>query len=503
MLAIKLHHSNDKLLHVIELLFKNGVNPNTPNKNFNTALILALKVLNNKNIKNIKHVIELLLKNGANPNAQNVRGITALMYAIPYVINRSYGTDEMEIVKILLKYGADPNIFDGYNTPLKNVVKDFHSMECLHLAELLLMHGANPHSVYEEIKSDSDIFCGTTDFEFVLKWQNMPYRTQIIQKFIEYTQPGYSVDKWLFMLINSYNPDDFVDILEMLLKQGCDPNYIVPAGISFLRYIISKINNVQLMTEALQLLLNYGVHVNKLEIPHSRSILTDMVHKYRHIPGGETVIELLLKHGAKSIYSYGYSAMEYACHIDEYIKSEIPIILSQIDKSIINMLLEHKITDNHDSVLQLMCSYKKSRDLEVIKIIKLLLLHDNNIKNCFDNCWSSICHDPELIKLFLDYGLNITGYLHLFIDKGFEKYVQLYFYIKYCKTLIGKELTKYINEFHYNEKSIRVRINMLRLNLTYKNYSMNELQETYGDIINYLGVVDMEHLKEKIDFFIV
>jgi len=133
-------------------------------------------------------------------------------------------------------------------------------------------------------------------------------------------------------------------------------------------------------------------------------------------------------------------------------------------------------------------------------IIKLLLQYDYDIEYTFQVVKQ---FNRRYIKMFLDYGLNISKCDKNFIQvHGFESYIQFHYYVKYCKTQILKELLKCCHDFQYRETSIRAKINLLHLNIKYKNYTLNELQENYKDIIDYLNVLDIEHLKHKIEFFI-
>src|SRR5271166_1002678 len=71
-----------------------------------TALMLAAR--NSNEYSNVD-ILRMLLKNGANPNLQNNYGHTALMMASSY----SNTDSNMETIKILLKNGANPNLQDN------------------------------------------------------------------------------------------------------------------------------------------------------------------------------------------------------------------------------------------------------------------------------------------------------------------------------------------------------------------------------------------------------
>jgi len=87
----------------IQVLDKNGWNP----------LIIAA-------YNGSFNMVELLLKNGANPNSTNLNGTTALMYAKnAYLIN-----EDDSVLKLLLENGADPKIKDIHGKTIYEYIED-------------------------------------------------------------------------------------------------------------------------------------------------------------------------------------------------------------------------------------------------------------------------------------------------------------------------------------------------------------------------------------------
>ena len=61
-----------------------------------------------------KEIVEILLENGANLNSQNVIGATALHYTIEEEFEGKTFEIKVEIAKLLISKGANPNLVHLY-----------------------------------------------------------------------------------------------------------------------------------------------------------------------------------------------------------------------------------------------------------------------------------------------------------------------------------------------------------------------------------------------------
>jgi ankyrin repeat protein len=66
------------------------------------------------------------LEKGSNPNLPDIHGNTALWTAI---FSTKLPTDNQGVVKLLLKYGADPDILNKYGKTPKFIYQTFHSID--------------------------------------------------------------------------------------------------------------------------------------------------------------------------------------------------------------------------------------------------------------------------------------------------------------------------------------------------------------------------------------
>lgn len=93
-----------KLRKAKEMLSDNGDLVNYQDPEFGTTLLM--RAISTQNYK----AVEFLLKNGANPNIVSATGTTSLFRAVSYSWKDVTANTDPRFVKIMLEYGADPNI---------------------------------------------------------------------------------------------------------------------------------------------------------------------------------------------------------------------------------------------------------------------------------------------------------------------------------------------------------------------------------------------------------
>lgn len=117
----------------IKLLIENGYDINIKDIYGYTALTIICVY---SNIKNKYKTIKFLLKNGSDPNIKTTFGWSCLFL----LLNKNDNID-LKILKILLKYNADPNIIID-NIPLFYILFNRINIDSI---KLLLKYGANPN----------------------------------------------------------------------------------------------------------------------------------------------------------------------------------------------------------------------------------------------------------------------------------------------------------------------------------------------------------------------
>lgn len=127
-----------------EQLIQKGVDVNVMEDNGRTALMYAAGVhLSNSDRQMIREgkspslenlsLVKLLLERGANPNAVSIGGDTALMSAIYH--------GRPDTVRLLLQYGADPNLAAGPSKTTPLILASHYCFE--DIVDILVKNNAN------------------------------------------------------------------------------------------------------------------------------------------------------------------------------------------------------------------------------------------------------------------------------------------------------------------------------------------------------------------------
>lgn len=328
--------------------------------NFESYIPILNKVIYDD--KNILHllcdsyydyeVIKLCLNHGANANALTKRlKFTPLMY----ITQNFFMNNIIDVVKLLLDYGANPKyIVSGY-TPLMNVsslCKHGKHNDIIGIVELLLKHGADPN-----IQDGS----GQTAIKYFIEYSNdWP---DVLKLFIKYginlnnrnTINGYTVFHTIIILVNPPTKS-LCDMVKLMLDNGADPNIATSDGTTPLMSA-----SVGKDLDIIKLLIKYGAKIN-VQDDAGQSALT-----YSIIGSSLNVIKLLLDNGAD---------------VTVKTKNNSNIISMTRNPEIIKLIMNHSINQYYGyrdflPTTLLTPYYRHQIEIETIKKVTLQLLKQN------------------------------------------------------------------------------------------------------------------------------
>ena len=237
----------------------------------------------------IKHhdaevVEKYLLEHPEEINAKNQRGWTALMLASIFA-NSHQNT---QIVKILLKYGADVNIQDndGY-TALLMSVRNAGSYSNVETVCLLLENGANVNAQIITLCKDR-----RTALMIAVKNVNSGSNVETVRLLLENGADVNAEGNEKTALTCALENNNSIEIIQLLLRYGANPNVKTWKGILWLTHIIQKYPD---RTDIIRLLLKYGAEIHLVDFDLSR------IEQER-----TEIIELLLIYGLNpDLANYG------------------------------------------------------------------------------------------------------------------------------------------------------------------------------------------------------
>ena len=244
-----------------KFLVENNADRDLQNNDGSTALMMASQ---NGNLE----IVTALVSKGAKLNLRNKAGFSALFIAILHGHNeiveflaRQHGTDinfgldnadpllmlaiepnNIEVIKILLKYQADVTLKNQYGLTALDVALINRNEE---IAELLIEHGGND--------LNSANLAQKTALLFALESGQLKTAKLLIQKGADLNltdQTGFPPISYALHSV------DNLEILELLLKNGANVNITNESGLSPLMQAVSQGNNI----ETVKLLLKYGAN---------------------------------------------------------------------------------------------------------------------------------------------------------------------------------------------------------------------------------------------------
>ncbi|KAG8183957.1 hypothetical protein JTE90_005188 [Oedothorax gibbosus] len=276
-LAIKNGH-----YQVAEVLLKNGADPNA--RYFLGSEINLISPLNTK-------FLGLLLKYGADPNSKDRTGLTPLMKACRH-------PQGLLSAQILIKYGADVNAMTPERHDNRTVLHYAVLSGNLDTVKLLLKHGA-------VVKFSSD-YMKPSPLDFSILRGNPEMAKLLIDSGAD-VNVGSPIIGCPLHIALSEKVDNKVEIIQMLLDCGADPNTVSVCddGPLIKPPIGEYFNSCDHPTvDVVRLLLCYGARiVIKSQIHHPLGILKSVhrLHPESHPEVLDVVLDAAESYSAASI----------------------------------------------------------------------------------------------------------------------------------------------------------------------------------------------------------
>lgn len=349
LLAIKLN--NDKYVlnePIIKLLIDSGSDLNITDKNGNNALSLAVifykidivRLIINKNNKNSKLNLNIKLNIGLNPqlniNKINNDGYTPLSLCC----RCNMYTNICGICDILLKSGADPNLIGKNNlTILINKFKKPHPN--LEQIEHLIKYGADLNA------TDQD---GNTPLLIMIKKKNFILTDFLIKKYEEYQK----INQNIYQNIN-LNQNSCTETLKNIKLENINVDHVNNKGHNALYYLLKYQDDYNVYR-----LLEGGANVNILDHKGNNSLFISLLHSKNN-----DIIFSIIKSGVNIYHknNKGNTMLHLAC-----LKNNINIVKYFHNRFDINQ-------KNNKDQTPLMLAISKNNT----KIIKLLVQANKNI----------------------------------------------------------------------------------------------------------------------------
>jgi len=233
--ACSYSNTDDKNIEVVKYLVENGASMDKNDLSFQSLLTTCI-------YSKAPKTAQYLLEKGADPNLPNNNGQTPLYLAI----DKSMGN---ELIKALLKAGADPDTGSPYYTPLQMAIKK----RDIELAQLLIDAGADIYYVNEY---------GSTLFHTAASINSNKNVDFLLSKGLDINAKNNDGETPLHIAAEN----GYTSVIEQMINNGADPfaldnNNFMPMHIHQFVFKSDK--------EKVAWILSKGVDVNMNQIEHN------------------------------------------------------------------------------------------------------------------------------------------------------------------------------------------------------------------------------------------
>jgi ankyrin repeat protein len=321
--------------------------------------------------------------------------------------------------------------------------------------------------------------------------------SSILQELIKYTDDKnivneYKKHQWykdgdghkrtaLMWVIHHSNTINKENIVKMLIDAKVDINLQDYYGWTALMWA-ARYSNTGSSENIVKMLIDANAYINVQENYGWTALM--MAARNSNTDSTENTVKMLIDAGANINLQNrsGWTALMAAARNSNTDSTENTVKMLIDAGANINLQDIDKLTALKHAVI-----YSKNKSTE--KTVNMLI--DSVIcLQLYDNFNFGTPKDKYLSMLY-----------HLAEEKDDHKYVKRYYTMYFSRNNLIYQLKQInINHIHYKPGAIRQRINMLNILLN-NQISLVELDK-YKDIILYLGVCNVAHLREKIKFYV-
>jgi ankyrin repeat protein len=318
----------------------------------------------------------------------------------------------LELVKLLLSKGADPNIQDTYfNTPLIYVCNDYENDNTKNIVKMLIESGSN---------LDIQDYYGKTALMLSVEYGNYDICKMLIESGSNINICDLEKRSSLMIACEYFHEN----IIQLLLENGANPDLSTDDGKTALLFVTEKESE-----EMVSLILSYSRNKKELINKHYEENRNPLTMSQFHQKNN--ILKIFIDNGAdvnvKNIY--GFTPLIQAC-----LQRDLEIVLKLIQTGVdinmksdsgLNSLMTASINGNEDIVKTLI---DKHADVYTIndfgytplmfavennneKVVELLLPFSENINEQNDDKYTALMFacinkNKNIIKMLLNSGVN-------------------------------------------------------------------------------------------------
>ncbi|AVG46675.1 ankyrin repeat protein [Acanthamoeba polyphaga mimivirus] len=490
---------------LVKLLLEYGTNPNIYGK-YHNLIANPLFVFCGRRLDDLD-MINLFLDKGADINSHGPNKSLLSRIINNYVQCHIYKWEKenvYQMIKLLLKRGADTNIIDYDGSfPLLILIKKFHKINFRDMIIKLIKYGADislSNNKKETIlsylirkKRHIDLI------EFLLKFKpNMNHQKYISGSYLT-SAVEFKNNNLIKLLIEhganvnfdndnspvlhkalSIQSDNGLEIVDILLENGADPNYFCNGATVFINffYFNNRLNKNNIIN--IQKLFKFGADPNILDTKNNNALIFAIKNRF-----SLEVINLLINKGTyiHIINNENKTTLMYAV---ESITADC-----EYCHQVVNLLLDHGINVNITNL---------NGQTALISALDFINKSDVMIESSYlfgTNGIITRLMEQTNYSVVDNYGKTVLSYLRKDITLNFIKLFE-----KICvRKSIITNIHQSIKDTHLTiiMKPSSIRTRLLTMHWYYNHdYTFQQMIDLDKSLLDYFGIYDKESLKKKL-----